>query len=51
MAGLPEPIVPNIACLDYSAVKYGRLAAYRMDTETHLQKGKFTWVRVEKKER
>ena len=51
MQGLPEPIVPNIACLDYSAVKYGRLAAYRMDTETRLQQGKFTWVRVEKKER
>lgn len=51
MSGLPEPIVPNIACLDYSAVKYGRLVAYRMDTEHHLQKGKFAWVRVEKKER
>ncbi|KZY97316.1 serine/threonine protein phosphatase, partial [Oleibacter sp. HI0075] len=51
MSGLPEPIVPNIACLDYSAVKYGRLVAYRMDTERHLQKGKFAWVRVEKKER
>ena len=42
---------PNIACLDYSAVKYGRLAAYRMDQETSLQMGKFTWVRVEKTER
>jgi len=51
MSGLPQPIVPNIACLDYSAVKYGRLVAYRMDTEQHLQKGKFAWVRVEKKER
>ena len=51
MSGLPEPIVPNIACLDYSAVKYGRLVAYRMDTERHMQKGKFAWVRVEKKER
>lgn len=51
MSGLPAPIVPNIACLDYSAVKYGRLVAYRMDTETQLQKGKFAWVRVEKKER
>ena len=51
MSGLPEPIVPKIACLDYSAVKYGRLVAYRMDTERHLQKGKFAWVRVEKKER
>ncbi|CCU71570.1 metallophosphoesterase [Thalassolituus oleivorans] len=51
MAGLPAPIVPNIACIDYSAVKYGRLVAYRMDTEHALQKSKFTWVRVEKSER
>lgn len=51
MQGIPAPITPNIACLDYSAVKYGRLAAYRMDQETSLQMGKFTWVRVEKTER
>ncbi|MEL7400079.1 MAG: serine/threonine protein phosphatase, partial [Pseudomonadota bacterium] len=51
MWGIPAPIVPNIACLDYSAVKYGRLVAYRMDSERHLQPGKFTWVRVEKSER
>lgn len=51
MQGIPAPITPNIACLDYSAVKYGRLAAYRMDQETALQMGKFTWVRVEKTER
>ena len=51
MWGIPAPIVPNIACLDYSAVKYGRLVAYRMDTEHHLQPGKFTWMRVEKSER
>ncbi|MDF1763923.1 MAG: metallophosphoesterase [Oleibacter sp.] len=51
MAGIPKPIVPNIACIDYSAVKYGRLVAYRMDTEQHLHRGKFTWVRVEKNER
>jgi hypothetical protein len=51
MQGLPAPITPNIACLDYSAVKYGRLCAYRMDTEHRLQTGKFTWVRVEKDER
>lgn len=50
MSGLPAPIVPNIACLDYSAVKYGRLAAYRMDNETKLLSNKFTWVRVERKE-
>jgi len=51
MAGIPAPVTPNIACLDYSAVKYGRLVAYRMDTEAHLQRNKFTWVRVEKQER
>jgi hypothetical protein len=50
MAGVPAVIRPNIACLDYSAVKYGRLAAYRMDGEQHLNNGKFTWVRVERTE-
>lgn len=51
MSGIPSPLRHNIACLDYSAVKYGRLAAYRMDFEHHLQPSKFTWVRVEKQER
>ena len=48
MSGTPEPIQPNIACLDYSAVKYGKLVAYRMDTENVLDKSKFVWVEVEK---
>ena len=48
MSGQPSPIMPNIACVDYSAVKYGALAAYRMDNETQLQSNKFTWVRVER---
>ena len=51
MQGLPEPIAPNIVCLDYSAVKYGRLVAYRMDNETLPQANKYTWVRVERTER
>lgn len=51
MSGVPAVIRSNIACLDYSAVKYGRLVAYRMDGEHHLNNGKFTWVRVEKTER
>lgn len=51
MWGVPAPIHPNIACLDYSAVKYGRLVAYRMDTECQLQSHKFTWIPVEKSER
>ncbi len=50
MQGIPGPIKPNIGCLDYSAVKYGRLAAYRMDQETRLDANKYCWVRVERKE-
>jgi len=44
--GEPEPLAPNIACLDYSAVKYGKLVAYRMDDEVRIQKDKFVWVDV-----
>jgi hypothetical protein len=51
MSGVPAVIRSNIACLDYSAVKYGRLVAYRMDSERHLNNGKFAWVRVDKTER
>jgi Calcineurin-like phosphoesterase len=47
MSGTPEPIRSNVACLDYSAVKYGKLVAYRMDAETELDKDKFIWVEVE----
>ena len=46
MEGDPEPITPNIACLDYSAVKYGKLVAYRMDDERELDRNKFVWVDV-----
>lgn len=46
MEGDPEPITPNIACLDYSAVKYGKLVAYRMDDERVLDRNKFVWVDV-----
>ena len=50
-AGYSCPIASNIVCLDYSAVKYGRLVAYRLDHETLPQAHKFTWVRVERTER
>jgi len=46
MTGEPEPITGNVACLDYSAVKYGKLVAYRMDDEATLNKDKFVWVDV-----
>ncbi|TWC42868.1 calcineurin-like phosphoesterase family protein [Pseudomonas sp. SJZ079] len=48
--GKPAPIRPNLACLDYSAVLYGKLVAYRLDRETRLDPSKFAWVEVEKPE-
>jgi hypothetical protein len=48
-SGKPAPIRPNLACLDYSAVLYGKLVAYRLD-ETRLDPHKFVWVDVERPE-
>ncbi len=45
--GIPAPITDNIACIDYSAVKYGKLVAYRMDGERRLDPAKFVWIDVE----
>jgi hypothetical protein len=42
--GEPAPLRANLACLDYSAVKGGRLVAYRMDGERELRADKFVWV-------
>ena len=47
-SGVPAPIRHNLACLDYSAVKYGKLVAYRLDRETRLDPAKFVWVNVER---
>ncbi|MET0356318.1 MAG: metallophosphoesterase [Cellvibrio sp.] len=47
LKGNPKPITNNIACLDYSAVKYGRLVAYRMDGEQQLKDEKFVWEYVD----
>jgi len=47
LKGQPRPLAPNLACLDYSAVKFGRLVAYRMDGEAQLQPDKFVWVYVD----
>lgn len=47
LKGKPQPIAPNVACLDYSAVKFGRLVAYRMDGEAHLRTHKFVWEYVD----
>lgn len=47
-SGEPAPIRHNLACLDYSAVKFGKLVAYRLDQETRLDPAKFVWVNVER---
>ncbi|RUR30697.1 metallophosphoesterase [Vreelandella nanhaiensis] len=44
--GIPALPTQNIACLDYSAVKYGRLVAYRWSGETKLSADNFEWVQV-----
>ena len=45
MEGEPEPLAANIACTDYSVAKAGgKLAAYRWDGETGLDKGKYVTV-------
>lgn len=49
--GVPAPLRPNLACLDYSAVKYGKLVAYRLDDEPVICPDKFVWVDVPKAER
>lgn len=48
--GRPAPIRGNLACLDYSAVMYGKLVAYRLDQESRLDPDKFVWVDVERPE-
>ncbi|GEK47986.1 metallophosphoesterase [Bisbaumannia pacifica] len=48
--GIPALPVPNIACLDYSAVKFGRLVAYRWSGEARLNADRFVWVEVPRDE-
>ena len=50
MEGRPAPLKPNVACIDFSAVKYGKLVAYRLDDEQQLSRDKFVWVDVEQPE-
>ncbi|MNM32578.1 Bis(5'-nucleosyl)-tetraphosphatase PrpE [asymmetrical] [compost metagenome] len=49
-SGKPAPIRSNLACLDYSAVLYGKLVAYRLDDETQIDPRKFVWVDVDRPE-
>ena len=40
--GEPSPLAPNIACLDYSIAKAGKLVAYRWQREQILGESGFT---------
>ncbi len=44
LRGDPSPLAPQIACLDYSAARGGRLAAYRFDGERNLRPDAFVSV-------
>ena len=48
--GVPALVTPNIACLDYSAVKYGKLVSYRFSGEKELDANNFVWISVERDE-
>ncbi len=47
LKGRPKPLLKNVACLDYSAVNFGRLTAYRFNGESELDEKNFLWVYVE----
>lgn len=44
--GEPSLLTPNIACLDYSAVRAGLLVAYRMGSEATLDPTHLVWVKA-----
>lgn len=44
--GEPSLLTPNIACLDYSAVRAGLLVAYRMGLESTLDPSHLVWVKA-----
>ena len=43
-SGVPEPLRPNAACLDFSVAKGGKLCAYRWSGEYELSQSKFIYV-------
>ena len=44
LKGEPSPLASNVACLDYSVAKQGKLVAYRWDGEQTLGQSKFTYA-------
>jgi hypothetical protein len=44
LSGDPQPLAANVACVDYSVAKGGKLCAYRWNGEQVLLKENFSWV-------
>lgn len=44
LTGVPQVLSGQVACVDYSVAKGGRLVAYRWDGEAVLDETKFHWV-------
>lgn len=44
LTGEPRPFAPNVACVDYSVAKHGKLVAYRLNGEKLLTTKGFVWV-------
>lgn len=47
LKGRPKPLKRNVACLDYSAVNFGRLTSYRFSGEASLSTDNYFWVYVD----
>jgi hypothetical protein len=47
LRGKPSRLSSNVACLDYSVAKQGKLVAYRWNTETRLADSHFEYVRAQ----
>lgn len=43
LTGQPAPQASNVACLDYSVARKGKLVAYRWDGEQELYADRFVW--------
>jgi hypothetical protein len=44
LTGEPTPLANNVACLDYSVAKNGKLVAYRWNGESRLNKNNYVFV-------
>ena len=47
LRGKPSPLSANVACLDYSVAKQGKLVAYRWNNEERLTDSHFEYARVD----